>query len=288
MMKENQIKSIGMQLGEARLMQKKSIQEMAKQTKLHEKTIQRLEKDEFDLLPNSAYVRGFIRIYAKSLGLNEYELLHQFDGTVHDDYELDMLTPEALEVLPNRHQPPSVTTRGVTFGVVAVIIFLALAIVGIKFYQISPVLIPEKKGDMKEISKAIISSEMELAIGQKTGEVADAKVMKAIAVSDGTGENKEEAVPAFPNRLEVAADPEASEEDTWLRVVAIRNKEEVLLFEGTFVPGIRIPATTGEPWMADAFVVTTKKAEVINIIYNGVNYGKFDKAGAQRFRIPME
>jgi hypothetical protein len=221
--------------------------------------------------------------------LNEYELLHQFDGTVHDDYELDMLTPEALEVLPNRHQPPSVTTRGVTFGVVAVIIFLALAIVGIKFYQISPVLIPEKKGDMKEISKTIESTETELAIGQKTGEVSEGKVMKAVAVSDGSGENKEEAAaPQYPNKLEVAADPEASEEDTWLRVVAIRNKEEVLLFEGTFVPGIRIPAATGEPWMADAFVVTTKKSEVINIIYNGVNYGKFDKAGAQRFRIPME
>ncbi|AAR34441.1 DUF4115 domain-containing protein [Geobacter sulfurreducens] len=76
--------SVGTLLREAREARSLSLDEAARVTRLGKNYLVALESDEFDKLPNLAYARGFIRVYAGFLGLSADELLRRYDA-VGDD-----------------------------------------------------------------------------------------------------------------------------------------------------------------------------------------------------------
>jgi len=61
--------SIGSQLRQARDKKGVSLQEASAKTKIQEKFLDALEKDDFSALPNSLYLKGFLKKYAEFLGL---------------------------------------------------------------------------------------------------------------------------------------------------------------------------------------------------------------------------
>jgi cytoskeletal protein RodZ len=67
--------SIGQRLSEARLARGLSLTDVERQTRIARRYLQAFEADQWDVLPAPVYARGFLRNYARFLGLDDKELL---------------------------------------------------------------------------------------------------------------------------------------------------------------------------------------------------------------------
>jgi hypothetical protein len=88
------------------------------------------------------------------------------------------------------------------------------------------------------------------------------------------------------NRLRLAAADDAAEEDTWVRVVAVRGDIHETVFEGLIPPGASVPGRRTDSWRGDSFIVTARQAAAIKINLNGKDHGSYKKPGLQRFQVP--
>lgn len=62
---------LGTLLEKARLEQGLTIEDLARRTKIRPQFLQAIEEEQFHLLPGEAYVKPFIRSYAKALGVED-------------------------------------------------------------------------------------------------------------------------------------------------------------------------------------------------------------------------
>lgn len=76
---------LGTLLEKARLEQGLTIDELAKRTKIRPQFLQAIEEEEYDLLPGEAYVKPFIRSYAKALGVEEQLKAEYEEATLLSD-----------------------------------------------------------------------------------------------------------------------------------------------------------------------------------------------------------
>ena len=58
-----------------------TLQEVVEKTRVHLRYLEAMEKGEFHLLPGPAYVRGFLRLYAKAVGLDPEAVVEMFVQT---------------------------------------------------------------------------------------------------------------------------------------------------------------------------------------------------------------
>lgn len=70
---------LGILLQEARVEQGLSIEEVAQHTKIRAQYLIAIEAGEYGQLPGEAYVRPFIRSYAKALGLDVEQVMLEFE-----------------------------------------------------------------------------------------------------------------------------------------------------------------------------------------------------------------
>ncbi|MDQ0286345.1 cytoskeletal protein RodZ [Desulfofundulus luciae] len=70
---------IGNMLREARQARGLSLEQVEEETKIRRKYLEALEEEAFDVLPGRVYVRGFLRNYARFLGLNAEALVARFE-----------------------------------------------------------------------------------------------------------------------------------------------------------------------------------------------------------------
>ena len=75
------MESIGSFLRAERLLKQLSLEELALTTRIPLKSLQLLEDDRLDLLPGDVFVRGFVRSYAKALGLVGENVVKRFEET---------------------------------------------------------------------------------------------------------------------------------------------------------------------------------------------------------------
>jgi transcriptional regulator with XRE-family HTH domain len=61
-----------------------SLEEIAKFTKIKEDFLKAIEEDRYELLPPAIYVKGFLTIYARYLGLNPYDVVHRYQKYLED------------------------------------------------------------------------------------------------------------------------------------------------------------------------------------------------------------
>jgi cytoskeletal protein RodZ len=114
------MESIGVTLKRERELRQVSIEEMAQTTRIPIRVLQNLEADRMDELPGDVFVRGFVRSYARSLGIDEAPLLARY-GALHGAVE----TPAPLPAIA----PPERGRRyGVTFAVVVLLVLFTLAL----------------------------------------------------------------------------------------------------------------------------------------------------------------
>ena len=70
--------SIGAYLRRERELRHVSLEELVQITRVPLKMLQRIEEDRFDELPGEVFARGFLRSYARALGLDCEDVLARF------------------------------------------------------------------------------------------------------------------------------------------------------------------------------------------------------------------
>jgi len=111
---------IGSSLREARLRQDLDFPELEERTKIRPKYLRALEDERFDILPAPTYVRGFLRSYAESLGLDGQPFV--------DEYNSRFTVGEDDAPLRARRVPSPRRDRGPRESRMAAVALLAIAI----------------------------------------------------------------------------------------------------------------------------------------------------------------
>jgi cytoskeleton protein RodZ len=75
----DEIESLGKYLKREREFRKISLREVAKNTRVRERILRAIEEDQYDLLPPTTYVKGFLLAYAKYLRLDPNEVLIRYE-----------------------------------------------------------------------------------------------------------------------------------------------------------------------------------------------------------------
>lgn len=73
------MKSLGEQLKLARKSKNRSLEDISRDTNISKQYLEALEEDNYDILPGSAYVRGFLSNYARWVGLDPKAVVKQYN-----------------------------------------------------------------------------------------------------------------------------------------------------------------------------------------------------------------
>lgn len=130
------MKTVGEILKQERIKQKKTIAQLHRQTKIPEKTLVVLEKDDYSQLPSATFIKGFIKIYAQNLGLDEKKLLAVFRRDWEKQEEKKIL-PKGLAKPLNRQSFWTPST-----GLILILSFIAAIILFYFGFQLKNFLLP--------------------------------------------------------------------------------------------------------------------------------------------------
>jgi len=108
------MKSVGKQLQEARLAKNWTPELAARETKIKVDRLRDLEGDDYSHFTSPTYARGFVRTYARALGLDEYRILRQLDNKLPDDDSANIVTDTGVAYLPETAMPPRAAHRDYT------------------------------------------------------------------------------------------------------------------------------------------------------------------------------
>lgn len=124
--------SIGGVLRQAREARGESVGDVAHALKLNPRQVEAIEQERFDLLPGKAFVRGFVRNYARHVGLDAEQLVTRLpDASPAGGVQSMELTPphNARGTLPSGSEPARQAPRGVF-----VLLLAAVAVLGVAWY----------------------------------------------------------------------------------------------------------------------------------------------------------
>lgn len=183
--------SFGEQLRQAREMQNITLQEIAVSTKISSRALQALESEHFEQLPGGIFNKGFVRAYARYVGLDEEKMVASYiaaakPGT-EDNNELETI---CAQVEAQHPKAESSFNPSVAIGVVAVIVALGLSGVWLREHRREA-----RQQAMAAVQPALVESSQSSA-------VAAAAEPPAVA--------KSETIPQQPNQ-QPAAIPQSSQ-----------------------------------------------------------------------------
>jgi len=92
-----------------------SVEEIARSTRMPMDSVSRIEADQFDELPGEVFVRGFLKSYARAVGLPPEDVLARYTAS----RRVAWVTPLPLSA-------PVKTTRGRRFGVAIAFVLLLI------------------------------------------------------------------------------------------------------------------------------------------------------------------
>ena len=118
----------GQKLKDKRIAKVLTIEQVSKETKIRASYLSAIEKGEYQKLPASTYIQGFVRNYAKYLDLNEQEILAIFRREFDEK--------KAFAVLPKGLVKEDFPIKRIKLADTAkFIILLAIALLGYIFFQ---------------------------------------------------------------------------------------------------------------------------------------------------------
>jgi len=282
-------RAVGVQLAHARMQQGRTVAEMAQQLKLLPRQLEALEEGRFEDLPGPVFVRGFVRNYARALGLDPEPLLEML-GEQARDREV-VLTPasNAQGVIKVRRFRP---WRLIWRYVLPILIVVLIVSAYFDWFRMPPpvdqenaaVLLPPgepEAGVAEKTEKAASGSEEtdEPGIsagsnGETAGAVAPAPAPVAPSTAPAPGaEEKKEAESAVPT-LRFSASGRS-----WIEV---RDAKGTVLFSRVLSAGERADVAADPP-----LSVVVGNAPVVEIEFQGhpVDIKHAAKNGVAKLRL---
>jgi cytoskeletal protein RodZ len=116
--------SVGQYLRDLREQRKMSVEEVSRATRVPMASVERIEADRFDELPGEVFVRGFLKSYARSLGVPPDDVLARYTASRRVAWVTPL--PIAAPTKPARGRRLGVA---VAFVLLLILFTLALSIV---------------------------------------------------------------------------------------------------------------------------------------------------------------
>ena len=107
---------VGQYLREQREARRMSVEEVSRSTRVPVQSVERIEADRFDELPGEVFVRGFLKSYARALGVSPDEVMARYTAS----RRVAWVTP-----LPLSSSSPK-PARGRRFGVAIAFVLLLI------------------------------------------------------------------------------------------------------------------------------------------------------------------
>src|SRR5512136_2663231 len=85
------------------------LEEISKQTKVHTRFLEAIEQDDLSVLPAKAFAKGFLRSYARMVGLDEDQVMTNFE------YYHQTMQPEEYADIRTKHPTGAPRHRMVFF-----------------------------------------------------------------------------------------------------------------------------------------------------------------------------
>lgn len=143
--------SLGEYFRKAREAQGLTIEQVAATTRIQESYLQALEEERFQALPEKVFTKGFVRTYARTLGLDEEEALRRFAISAGTYYQKE--EEEQQQVLQREEETRrSKTNRN------AVIILTGVILIGLFFLLPKEQSPPPSSGPAKESKAPSVSN----------------------------------------------------------------------------------------------------------------------------------
>lgn len=118
--------AFGQQLMLAREKAGMSIDEAARALNLKEETVEAIEDSALDKLPPVTFVQGYIRTYARLLGLSEEKILSEFEAEVPHDLESELHPRSPSQVVTNSQTPVIKLVSVLVIVLAALVLFYAV------------------------------------------------------------------------------------------------------------------------------------------------------------------
>lgn len=140
----SELASFGEELRREREIRGISLKEIADATKISKRFLDALERNDHKTLPAPVFTRGFVREYARYVGLNAEEMVNRYNFAAANDDRIEKPPPVARyaqtppkDISPRpaakRGIPPAITRvdRGVIWA-----IFIAVALAGVAYWAV--------------------------------------------------------------------------------------------------------------------------------------------------------
>jgi cytoskeleton protein RodZ len=124
----NEVASFGQNLRQAREARNITLQEITAATKIGTRALQALEDERFDQLPGGIFNKGFVRAYARFVGLDEEKTVAAYMAaakTPIPETDMQVLSTQVSAARKGTHEPWPVKA-GIFVGVLAVVVALVL------------------------------------------------------------------------------------------------------------------------------------------------------------------
>ena len=133
------METVGQYLRRQREAKRMSVEEIARSTRVPMASVERIEGDQFDELPGEVFVRGFLKSYARSLGLEADDVLARYTAS----RRVAWVTPLPIS-------SPTRPARGRRYGVAIAFVLLLILFT----LALSIVLKPRGDDMPQELSRA--------------------------------------------------------------------------------------------------------------------------------------
>ena len=281
---------LGEYLKQAREKKGLSLEQIASQTRIQEYHLQALESEDFANLPAKVFAKGFVRSYAKALGLDEEEALQCFletSGTFYDQSQPEQPQPHVqvkLEAAPR---------QSINWNLVvgALVVIAAVAVwYGLPKQQETPIALSEP-----EISSPVETTE---TTQEPIAPLPDPQESLAPATpvdSTPTPPSSQIPVPALPAPKPIIPPPVEPSPTTSPATPAVEitaDASHTLEIEATQLTWVVVKSDKQAPneallqpgqrntWKANKeFLVTLGNAAGVVIRLNGETQGPFGKPG---------
>lgn len=194
------MRTVGKTLKEARLEKLLTLEEVEKNIKIRKEMLEALEADDFDKLPPSTFVKGFIKNYGKYLGLETSKLLalfrRDYEGKKHPDQVLDSFSK------PLRQSKVILTPSKLLWVIITLVVICFFTYLWVEYHQYvsAPTLIVSSPQDQQSVDNPTV------VIAGKTDPESKVLVNNQEIGVDAEGNFKEEVkLSATTNQIEVEA-----------------------------------------------------------------------------------
>ena len=113
--------SFGDKLRREREMRGVNLEEISESTKISRRHLESLEKEDFDSLPGGVFNKGFVRAYARYLGISEDQAVADYVAVAGDDAVPEDKFPLEVHKEPNRELNPKNSNLPLLLAVAALV-----------------------------------------------------------------------------------------------------------------------------------------------------------------------